>query len=545
MTGLGRPIGRALSLLEDAVGLIRSAGLPAVAMYLIGTLPLAMSLLVMWVLFARMQASGADLAGMSLAVTVSLVWAKCWQNRFTGVLLAELGEEGDESFPQKLSAKYARRLRLLGTQSLGAAITTALLLFSVPLVLPLVWVYPFCQHLMILLDGRRTFREAWSQAWARSTAHASVNAAWGLVLVPLTGLVLLVNFQTIGFFLPYLLEILLAVDTPLSRWSSWAQSPTWMGISLLLTWLTLDLAVKSAMTLHSFRDRARTSGVDLLAAVRRLGKSAAVMALAVVCLSACPAHGAPPAQQGKQAADLDEALDEVFQQRKYSWRKQRDVSPNRTFLDDVHDWLEKQKEAFGKWWDKVFGNEQEGEEDDETSYSQDGDTGQNRAPKGLTGVVQLVTGILLVVAIGAVAWVVVKRMRDNPPETVASASQTTAGDEPDVSDETVTADQLPEDEWLAMARRLEEEGKPRLALRALFLSDLAHLAHRDLLILVKHKSNRDYLYELARRARHEPTRPAAMERNIRLFERCWYGRHETSNDVLAAFRENQREVRTA
>ena len=72
---------------------------------------------------------------------------------------------------------------------------------------------------------------------------------------------------------------------------------------------------------------------------------------------------------------------------------------------------------------------------------------------------------------------------------------------PDLADETLLASQLPEDEWLRLARDFGDAANHRLALRAFYLSILAGLGERGLLAIARHKSNRDYLLELRRRAR--------------------------------------------
>src|SRR5439155_2000639 len=75
---------------------------------------------------------------------------------------------------------------------------------------------------------------------------------------------------------------------------------------------------------------------------------------------------------------------------------------------------------------------------------------------------------------------------------------------PDISDENVSADQLPEDGWTKLARGLLEGGDFRLAMRAFYLASLAHLAHRDLIGIAHLKSNRDYENELRRRGHGVP-----------------------------------------
>jgi len=115
---------------------------------------------------------------------------------------------------------------------------------------------------------------------------------------------------------------------------------------------------------------------------------------------------------------------------------------------------------------------------------------------------------------------------------------------PDLNEENVTADQLPEDGWLALARGLMEQGELRLALRAFYLATLAHLGHRELIRLARHKSNLDYDRELERRARGNAGLLDAFDENLLLFERAWYGEHAVTPDTLTGFSQNIERIRT-
>jgi hypothetical protein len=116
---------------------------------------------------------------------------------------------------------------------------------------------------------------------------------------------------------------------------------------------------------------------------------------------------------------------------------------------------------------------------------------------------------------------------------------------PDLQDENVGADQLPEDGWLQMARQLLEAGDLRLALRAYYLASLADLAQRNLIAIARYKSNRDYERELARRAHAFPVLLETFHDNVGTFDRVWYGLHEVTRDLLAAFASNVTRIKTS
>ena len=113
---------------------------------------------------------------------------------------------------------------------------------------------------------------------------------------------------------------------------------------------------------------------------------------------------------------------------------------------------------------------------------------------------------------------------------------------PDLTDDTVLATQLPEDEWLRLADGLLARGERRLALRALYLSGLSSLAARGLLAIARHKSNRDYVQELRRRGRIEPALQEAFGRNVARFERVWYGAHAADDALLSEFQTDRQRV---
>ena len=115
---------------------------------------------------------------------------------------------------------------------------------------------------------------------------------------------------------------------------------------------------------------------------------------------------------------------------------------------------------------------------------------------------------------------------------------------PDLADENVTANQLPEDDWLVLARDLMAKGDLRLALRALYLASLAHLARRELIRVAKFKSNRDYELELRRRARGLAGLQAAFAENVGIFDRVWYGLHEVTQETLGRFQMNLERIKS-
>jgi hypothetical protein len=94
---------------------------------------------------------------------------------------------------------------------------------------------------------------------------------------------------------------------------------------------------------------------------------------------------------------------------------------------------------------------------------------------------------------------------------------------PDLAAEEVEANQLPEDEWYALAHQKMAEGEFRQAQRALFLAILSYLASHRFITVARWKTNTDYEKELGRKAKYLSELPALFSQSRLGFERSWYG----------------------
>jgi hypothetical protein len=114
---------------------------------------------------------------------------------------------------------------------------------------------------------------------------------------------------------------------------------------------------------------------------------------------------------------------------------------------------------------------------------------------------------------------------------------------PDLSDENLGADQLPEEGWMKVGYDLLAQGKLRLALRAFYLASLAQLASKNLIQLARFKSNSDYERELRKRAHALPGLVNSFGDNSQLFDRTWYGRYEINPDAVTGFAAKVEQMR--
>jgi hypothetical protein len=241
---------------------------------------------------------------------------------------------------------------------------------------------------------------------------------------------------------------------------------------------------------------------------------------------------------------LDRAIGETIQHRKYSWRVPREgIVPDESgekgvlanFFDQVgrmiRNAIKGTAEWIGKVWRKIFGGRTR------TAPPAGGsDTGWAALLEILLYV--LVAAVLC--AIGVLVYRLWRNRRLKPDLVETEAIQPV----PDLADESVGADQLPEDGWLRLAQELLARGEFRLALRAFYLSSLAHLAERNLISLARFKSNHDYERELDRRAHAIPNLRQLFGENVNAFDRVWYGTHEATGELVTQFAANVARIKS-
>ena len=167
--------------------------------------------------------------------------------------------------------------------------------------------------------------------------------------------------------------------------------------------------------------------------------------------------------------------------------------------------------------------------------------GLSRWGSGLVYSLQILLLLLISGLAGVLGVLIFRACRRRRRSGVVPAEPVAA--RPDLTDENVAADQLPEDGWLNLAREMMEQGNLLLALRALYLAGLAHLAAREMISIAIFKSNREYETELRRRARAQPEVQNAFSQNVAAFDRAWYGLHEVTRDALREFQSNLARIR--
>jgi hypothetical protein len=282
-----------------------------------------------------------------------------------------------------------------------------------------------------------------------------------------------------------------------------------------------------------------------------LRNQAALMLLAGLCVVGQPAAfatepaGEPPANPtAVSPAELDRAIGETIQHRKYTWRMPRErVADAETaekgilagFFESVsrmiRDAIKGTLEWIGKILQKIFGGRN-------WNFTPGGGS-----VSGWAAMLEMLLYVLVAAVLCAIGIMLYRlwRNRQFKPEPVQTEALQPV---PDLLDESVSADQLPEDGWIRLARELLARGEFRLALRAYYLSSLAHLAERNLISLARFKSNHEYERELDRRAHSFPSLRQLFSENVNAFDRVWYGTHEVNDEVVTQFASNVERIKT-
>lgn len=552
---LGKP---ATELIEEAMHLLRRCPAPVLLLYCLGALPFAMGLLFFWSDMSHSGFAWQHESSAALGMVGLFIWLKFWQAIFVTRLRAHFTSRPDAPW------NFHRLARLLVVQSALQPTGLFLLPVAAVLTLPFVWVYSYYQNLTVLAEEPAGNPRA---AVGRSFALTKI---WGVQNHTLVGILsVLVFFVALNWIsalvvIPQLLKSFLGIETAFSRGSAAYLNTTFFAVIGTLTWLTVDPLVKAAYMLRCFYAGSIESGEDLRAELSQLGngwKNAAMLVLGC-CVMFSGIHNSGAADKGKANApiattiptrDLEKAIADVISQQEYTWRIPREDVPKRdelekdhsksfleTYMDAVGEWLKTAGKSmvqgidrFIRWIDSMLGWRWRGPKPDNSQIVTDWFSPLR------------VLLMILIAALAAVLAVFIyrawKRRQTRRPAPILATAVPRV---PDLHDENVSANDLPEDEWIRLACDLISQGELRLALRAYYLASLAHLATRNLITIAKFKSNRDYVLELSRRAHSLPTVVDGFQGNVLIFDRIWYGLHDVNREMVTEFARKAESFKT-
>jgi hypothetical protein len=493
-------------------------------------------------------------------LTLLWLWGRVGQALFASELRSAVA---GTPTPTSHTRSFPRLAHLIAVQGVGQAIGLFLLPLSLLLVLPFPWVWSYFQHLTCVADRPGTgLRDALRQArlqtwrWPGQLPWITLGAAVGSTLVA-------INLASALLTVPFLLKTLLDVDTAFSlHWGAMA-NPTFLTLTLALTYGLLNPWIKAVFVLRTYEGESETTGEDLRQVFRRAPRSAPFSPTLILLIlltgltTSVPNTQAqplpPPFSESRESIDtastgdslpspwsnshpistsptredrwttLDRSLDDVLARPEFAWRlpppEEFSVPPEGPW----HDWRQSLREqllALGRQirdlWDRLWLWFKEQFQPQPPSPGASWDFLAWFSPAVLWTL--LILGLL----VGVAGWWWWRRTQGPAhPAPVQLAVAVT----PDLADESIGADHLPADRWGQLAEELWQRGECRLALRAWYLSALAQLAAQGRIQLARGKSNDEYHRELRRRLLTDSGPVVAFANLIQTFEKVWYGSH--------------------
>jgi hypothetical protein len=531
-----------MDILEEAAALLRDASAATAVSYLAGAAPFYLGFLYFITDMAHSSFAPERLPVESLALAALFLWKSAWESIFQARLHCELS---DIPVP---------RLKIARAALLQAALQPFALLLvpaSFVLTIPFAWTVAFFRNVGLYA----AMGESEPVAAARRQAGLWSRQNWTLLsVVSLAALLLFVNVLILILLLPQLGRSFLGIEGDFARLGIGLLNWTTASVAATITWMMIDPILDAAYVVRCFHGESIATAADLRVALRRLTGAAAPLLLALFLATtqtgraqeapAQPAAGTSAsnaasggasgeaaAQVGTQVAAIDperlhQSIEEVIRRPEFAWRAPRPKRPEsegrfagwaRSMLRMARRAVVWLYEQIRRWFPSRAPNVDE------------------RSPWIERPPIEFWIALAAILLAGtAVAFYLrrgARRARQPIPTTPAAAAV-------DLTDESVTADQLPEDSWLQMARDLAAQGDYRLALRALYLAGLNYLGNRKLIDICRWKTGLDYRRELERRMRqnsaiHAEMAPAFM-RNVAIFERGWYGRHPVERGDVEA-----------
>lgn len=551
----------ALDLVESAIHLLRRTPIATHLVYHLASAPFVLGLLWFWSDMTRGAHADERLAPGALILTFLYAAMKTGQSAFCSRLRESVS--GHPATPWSLR----RWLRLLTTQASLHPLGFVLFPLSVfPfLMIPTPWLLAFFQGVSVSGDRAQGSVAGCARAAFHQTRRwPGQNHGIVGLLILCAAAVFLDVIVGVGS-IPFLARTLFGLTSDFNLSVHAYLNTTVLLAFVALTYLVMDPFVKAIYVLRTFEVESIHTGDDLrsrLATLRRdrVGQgTATVLGLFLVFLALAPQRVAaqsptppPPAAPPAASVDarrLDDTIRNVVNGVEYSWRSPRELSPEEP-EDPTENrlvrWIRKQFKSLGTFLDRnvssffnalgrliqrIF-----------SGFNPPNLPTGNSAVDWKTGL-NILLYALLGAGVLALGWLLWKRWQNRKPRPVIAEPAILTGT-PDLQAEEISADQLPEDGWLDLAAEMAAKGEWRLALRALYLASLAHLAQREFVRLAPSKSNHDYHVELRRRARAHPGVQQAFAETATAFDRVWYGNHPADQSLFESARARLLALRT-
>jgi hypothetical protein len=537
----------ALELIEEATNLLRLLPLNYFVSYYVGTLPFILGFLYFWADMSRNAFAYEHIVEGAFIVALLFLWMKCWHVIFTSQLRGYIAHEPKTGWTTR------RILRVIIIQTTIQPSGLFILPLALLAALPFGWSYAFYQNATAFGNGETdSIRAVFKKSWHHAKLFPRQNHIM-LSIISIFGLFVFLNLSLCIFLIPQLSNTFLGIETVFTRAGLSIFNTSFLAVTCCIVYVLLDPLLKAIYVLRCFYGESLSTGEDLKIELKSFQPVRNVVTLSLIALlfiagcittKAALASDTSYEYQTQRSVispkEMDKSIRSILNRPEYSWKMPRQKPAEKKeegiltsfvnkvidtisgWLKAVKNWIVKVLEWMVEKLDKLFKVEKR-----HTSLSGE-----------WTDVLLYILLMLFISILILTIWRVWKTKKGRKTEEIVAAESRI----PDITDEHLTADELPTKRWLELAKAFMEEGNMRLALRALYLASLSHLSHYELITIALFKSNRDYERELVRKAHSKPDLVGAFSQNMNIFERIWYGMHEVTSEVVERFNDNQERI---
>jgi len=527
-----RPAKSAVDLYEEAVYLLKRAPASALAAYYAGSLPFVLGFLFFWADMSQSAFAYDHCAPAALGLALLFTWMMYWQAIFVRELDAELSGA-------PAPAWWSRGTRRLGFLQIALQPTKFLVLpIALLVLLPFATVYAFYQNLMAVPDDESASA---ARAIGAARKQAAIWQSQNWTLLAILALLEVVVFANVGVAIllgPYLLKLLLGVESEFTRSGLATLNTTFLAVTAGLTYLIMNPLAKAVYLLRHFYAESVETGEDL-----RIAQAFLPVLLLLLLPGLATAQAAQPIPAPAVSVEqLNHAIDDVIHRAEFTWRLPRPPHP----VENNPNWFIRATEAvinamvrgarqLGRWVDQFINWLAEKLKSMLPGFHGNQPGADSRKLRAL--LYSLLAAVVLLLG-----WLLWQTLRSRRKVRSANAA-VLAAPVVALTDADLEADQQPLDQWLQLARDSMARQELRQALRAFYLAGLAYLAERSLISIQRGKSNHDYARELGRKARATPEVVTVFVQNMGVFERSWYGMHAVDLGTLEQFESNLEKMR--
>jgi hypothetical protein len=537
----------ALELIEEATHLLRLLPLNYFVSYYIGTLPFILGFLYFWADMSRNAFAHEHVIESSFIVALLFLWMKCWHVLFTSQLRGYIVHETNVVWTTR------RILKVIVIQATIQPSGLFILPLALLAALPFGWSYAFYQNVTAFGNGETgSTRAVFKKSWHHAKLFPRQNHIM-LSIISIFGFFVFLNLSLIIFLIPQLSNTFLGIESVFTRAGLSMFNTSFLAVTFSIVYVLLDPLVKAIYALRCFYGESLSTGEDLKIELKSFQPARKIVTLSLVAflfitggitvktvLAADTSYENQAQRYTISPKEMEKSIKSILNKPEYSWKMPRQepaakkeegiitsfvnkvIDTISGWLTAIKNWIVKILDWLGEKLEKLFKGEKK-----HVSLSAQ-----------WTDVLLYILIMLFISILILTIWRVWKTKKGRKTEEIVAEESRV----PDITDERLTADELPTKRWLELAKTFMEEGNMRLALRALYFASLSHLSHYEVITLALFKSNRDYERELVRKAYSQPELVGAFSQNMKIFERIWYGMHEVTSEVVERFNENQERI---